>query len=72
MSTSGYSEYVDRIDRFMNYYKGKVSFSEVLEMPNRLFHRLYVSLLKKLSTEEGQKEIAEQEVVEKIEEEVVR
>lgn len=55
----------------MNYYKGKLSFTEVLEMPNRLFHRLYVTILKKLSTEEGQKEIAEQEVKDKIEEEVI-
>lgn len=72
MSTSGYSEYVDRVDRFMNYYKGKASFTEVLEMPNRLFHRLYVALLNKLSTDDGQKEMAQQELVDKIEEEVVR
>ena len=72
MSTSGYSEYVDKVDRFMIHYKGKTTFSEILEMPNRLFHRLYVSLLNKLSTEEGQQEFAQQELVDKIEEEVVR
>lgn len=72
MSTSGYSEYVNRIDRFMNYCKGKVSFTEALEMPNRLFHRLYVSLLNKLSTKEGEEEITQEQVIEKIEEEVVR
>lgn len=56
----------------MVHYKGKVSFTEVIEMPNRLFHRLYVSLLKKLSTEDGQKEAAQEQLVEKLEEEVVR
>lgn len=72
MSTSGYSEYVNKIDNFMNYYKGKVSFTEVIEMPNRLFHRLYTSLLNKLSTEQGQNEIAQEQIIDKIEEEVVR
>lgn len=71
MSTSGYSEYVDRVDNFMTQYKGKATITEVLEMPNRLFHKLYVSLLKKLSTEEGQEEVAGQQFIEKIEEEVV-
>lgn len=56
----------------MTQYKGKATITEVLEMPNRLFHKLYVSLLKKLSTEEGQKEAAQEQLVEKIEEEVVR
>lgn len=54
----------------MDYNKGKCTYTEVYEMPNRMFHTLYVRLIKKLSTENGKNEIIENEIQEKLEEEV--
>lgn len=52
----------------MIHYKGKTSFDELIEMPNRMFNQLYINLLKKLSTPEGQEQIANEQAIEKIEE----
>ncbi len=52
----------------MEYYKGRTTINDVFEMPNRLFHTLYISLLKKLTTDEGQKELANNELEEQIQE----
>lgn len=54
----------------MQFNKGKCTYTEVLNMPNRLFHGLYVRLINRLSTDEGQKQIAQEEMSEAIEEEV--
>lgn len=54
----------------MDHYKHKFSFNEVLDMPNRLFHTLYISLTKKLATDSGKKELADKALTDSIEEEV--
>ena len=37
-------------------------------MPNRLFHTLYANLIKKISTPEGQEQVAAEKMVEEVEE----
>lgn len=52
----------------MEHYKGRTSITEIMEMPNRLFHTLYVTLLKKLTTDEGQEKLATEELEEQLQE----
>jgi hypothetical protein len=41
----------------MQFYKGKTSFTELAGLPCHWFYRLYGNLMRKLSTEEGRKEL---------------
>ena len=49
-------------------YKGRISISEAVHLPNRMFHGLYVAAMRKLSTEEGAEALASEHVMDAIEE----
>lgn len=50
----------------MSNYKGRATISEIMNMPNWLFHGLYSIMVKRLSTEDGQKDKAVETLVEGI------
>lgn len=52
----------------MTHYKGRSTIKEIMDLPNRIFHGLYVLTIRKLSTDEGVQEEVAQEIEEKIEE----
>lgn len=54
----------------MDNSKGKTSYVEAMEMGVRTFHTLYINLRNKLSTENGSKQAAVEELKDQIEEEV--
>lgn len=58
------------IDRFSGYYKGRMTYSEMINMPYGEFHYFYTKLYNRMTTKEGAEEAALNEVKEKIEEEV--
>ena len=48
----------------MSNYKGKSSILELMEMPNWMFHGLYVKMVQRLSTDEGRKEAGAETLIE--------
>ena len=71
-SVSSFSDYIKNLEFFVNGNKGRVSYTEAYNMDNRLYHTLLSNLRKKLSTEEGQKNAAADELENQIEEGVGR
>ena len=55
----------------MQFNKGKTTYTELMDMPNRLFHSLYVKTINKYNSEQGLKEAAGEELMETLEEEVI-
>jgi hypothetical protein len=45
------------MERFMTHYKGRISLTEAMNLPMRMYHGFYYRLYKQQSTEEGQKQI---------------
>lgn len=54
----------------MRHSKGRTTYSELYNMDVRFFHVLYSDLRKMLLTEEGQQNVAADELEEQVEEEV--
>ena len=53
------------------HYKGRTTISELLALPNRVFHGIYAICYNKALTEEGKKELAGEELMDNLEEGMV-
>ena len=48
-------------------YKGRISYSEAINMPNRSFHALYTMLQEKAISEEGKEQLAGENISDELE-----
>ena len=53
------------------HYKGRATISELLALPNRVFHGLYAICYNKALTEEGKENLAAEEMMDNLEEGMV-
>ena len=53
------------------HYKGRVTVSEMLNLPNRVFHGIYAICYNKALTDDGQENLAAEEMMDNLEEGMV-
>lgn len=52
----------------LSHYKGRVTISELLALPNRVFHGIYAICYNKALTQEGQEALASENMMDTLEE----